>query len=58
MRRETGSAALRQLPLNAAHRHAHLDGDLVTIAGAGYFLQEEKPSELAGAVLHFIADNP
>ena len=30
----------------------------VTIAGAGHFLQEEKPSELATAVLRFIADNP
>ena len=30
----------------------------VTIAGAGHFLQEDKPDELASAVLQFIADNP
>ena len=30
----------------------------VTIAGAGHFLQEERPAELADVVLHFIEDNP
>ena len=29
-----------------------------TIAGAGHFLQEQKPAELAAAVLQFIDDNP
>ena len=29
-----------------------------TIAGAGHFLQEDKPAELAAAVLQFIDDNP
>ena len=30
----------------------------VTIEGAGHFLQEDKPDELATAVLTFMADNP
>ncbi len=30
----------------------------VTIEGAGHFLQEDKPDELAAAVLTFMADNP
>ncbi len=39
------------VPGAKAQKHA-------TIAGAGHFLQEEKPNELAGAVLQFIADTP
>ena len=34
------------------------DQQHVTIAGAGHFLQEQKPDELAQAVLRFVADNP
>ena len=30
----------------------------VTIEGAGHFLQEDKPDELAAAVLTFMANNP
>ena len=30
----------------------------VTIEGAGHFLPEDKPAELATAVLTFMADNP
>ena len=30
----------------------------VTIEGAGHFLQEQKPAELAGAVLRFITETP
>ena len=42
-----------QESIPGARRQKH-----VTIVGAGHFLQEEKPDELASAVLQFIADNP
>ena len=42
-----------QETIPGARRQQH-----VTIVGAGHFLQEEKPDELASAVLQFIADNP
>jgi len=42
-----------QESIPGARRQKH-----VTIIGAGHFLQEEKPDELASAVLQFIADNP
>ncbi len=42
-----------QESIPGARRQQH-----VTIVGAGHFLQEEKPNELASAVLQFIADNP
>ena len=42
-----------QESIPGARRQKH-----VTIVGAGHFLQEEKPNELASAVLQFIADNP
>ena len=42
-----------QETIPGARRQKH-----VTIVGAGHFLQEEKPNELASAVLQFIADNP
>ena len=50
----TAGAHVRfQQSVPGAKRQEH-----VTIAGAGHFLQEEKPAELANAVLRFIADNP
>ena len=42
-----------QESIPGARRQKH-----VTIVGAGHFLQEVKPNELASAVLQFIADNP
>ena len=48
-----GAHARFQETVPGAKTQAH-----VTIAGAGHFLQEERPAELADAVLRFIKSNP
>ena len=48
-----GAHARFQETVPGAKAQAH-----VTIAGAGHFLQEERPAELADAVLRFVKSNP
>ena len=48
----------RLRPLGQADATVRLEPGACTIEGAGHFLQEDKPDELAAAVLTFMANNP